>query len=127
MTAFQATGEHIQMMALTLSGVALALALRRKRPKKQAAGEHTSGAVALSVQTPREFATATCQLECRDVAVIMPGDLDQFVATQRKHLWIEFLQTPFGVPETQQRRDFVMGQHRTPRQWIEDKADIVDG
>jgi hypothetical protein len=36
MTAFQTTGEHIQMMALTLSGVALAL--RRKRSEKQAAG-----------------------------------------------------------------------------------------
>jgi hypothetical protein len=36
MTAFQTTGEHIQMKALTLSGAALAL--RSERLDKQAAG-----------------------------------------------------------------------------------------
>jgi alpha/beta superfamily hydrolase len=104
------------LVSILGSVVATALALRRMQPTKQAAAYANSNAVTRSAQAPCEFAAAACQLERRDIAVVAPGDLDQLIAAQRKHFRIEFLQTPFGIAKTQQGRDFVMGQHRLPRQ-----------
>jgi hypothetical protein len=66
---------------------------------------------AVHPEPAKQLVTARGEFDRRAIAAALPTHFDEFITTQREHVRIEFVQTPVGVTDEHQGRDFVMAQH----------------